>query len=195
MRPTIKSLVLPLAATTVLASGFAAPASAATVFTPASQVISLVGGTGIFGATINDAKPLGGAFTHTFTFTTVAPAKSAGTTITTYLKGNNKPTDIDFSSIKLDGLSFTQLTFDTVPVGNPVESWGLLGSPIIGAGLHHIVLVGKEYSTAAAAASYSGTVNLTAVPEPASWALTIAGFGLVGAAMRRRKVQARIAFA
>jgi PEP-CTERM motif len=26
------------------------------------------------------------------------------------------------------------------------------------------------------------------VPEPASWALMIAGFGLVGAAMRRRKL-------
>ena len=32
-----------------------------------------------------------------------------------------------------------------------------------------------------------GTVfNLTAVPEPASWALMVAGFGLVGAAVRRR---------
>nr|WP_243450482.1 PEPxxWA-CTERM sorting domain-containing protein [Polymorphobacter glacialis] len=27
----------------------------------------------------------------------------------------------------------------------------------------------------------------TAVPEPASWALLIAGFGLTGAAMRRRR--------
>ena len=28
---------------------------------------------------------------------------------------------------------------------------------------------------------------LNAVPEPASWAMMIAGFGLVGAAMRRRE--------
>ena len=32
----------------------------------------------------------------------------------------------------------------------------------------------------------SYTLSYTAVPEPASWALLIAGFGLVGAAMRRR---------
>ena len=31
------------------------------------------------------------------------------------------------------------------------------------------------------------------VPEPATWAMMIAGFGLVGAAMRRRKVQVRFA--
>jgi opacity protein-like surface antigen len=30
-------------------------------------------------------------------------------------------------------------------------------------------------------------VSLTAVPEPASWALLIAGFGLTGAAIRRRR--------
>jgi hypothetical protein len=34
-----------------------------------------------------------------------------------------------------------------------------------------------------------GTIAVTAyVPEPASWALMIAGFGMVGAAMRRRAV-------
>ncbi|MFW2830132.1 PEPxxWA-CTERM sorting domain-containing protein [Sphingomonas sp. ID0503] len=32
-----------------------------------------------------------------------------------------------------------------------------------------------------------------AVPEPASWAMMIAGFGLIGGAMRRRSVQARFA--
>lgn len=32
--------------------------------------------------------------------------------------------------------------------------------------------------------------NLTAVPEPASWALLITGFGLTGATMRRRRVVA-----
>ena len=34
----------------------------------------------------------------------------------------------------------------------------------------------------------SGTPTSSAAPEPASWAMMIAGFGLLGAAMRRRKV-------
>lgn len=41
--------------------------------------------------------------------------------------------------------------------------------------------------------SGSGGPAAAAVPEPASWALMIAGFGLVGGAMRRRS--ARVAFA
>lgn len=33
-------------------------------------------------------------------------------------------------------------------------------------------------------------VNIAAVPEPASWALLISGFGIIGLAMRRRRVAA-----
>ena len=34
------------------------------------------------------------------------------------------------------------------------------------------------------------TANVSAVPEPASWAMLIAGFGLTGAALRRRRMAA-----
>ena len=38
-----------------------------------------------------------------------------------------------------------------------------------------------------------GTVNDSVVPEPATWALMIAGFGMVGAAARRRRPAATVA--
>jgi choice-of-anchor C domain-containing protein len=38
-------------------------------------------------------------------------------------------------------------------------------------------------------------VSITAVPEPTSWALMIAGFGLVGSAMRRRKPSVSVSYA
>lgn len=46
-----------------------------------------------------------------------------------------------------------------------------------------------EWSSGSIASAnfYSGIVSIGGVPEPASWALMIAGFGLVGAAARRRQ--------
>jgi hypothetical protein len=41
---------------------------------------------------------------------------------------------------------------------------------------------------------YDGTLNY-AVPEPATWAMLIAGFGLTGAAMRRRKTRVAVTYA
>ncbi len=38
-------------------------------------------------------------------------------------------------------------------------------------------------------------IVVTAVPEPSSWALLIAGFGLVGGTMRRRKRSVKVSFA
>lgn len=38
-------------------------------------------------------------------------------------------------------------------------------------------------------------LRLTPIPEPASWAMMLAGFGLVGAAMRRRRAITRVAIA
>jgi hypothetical protein len=37
--------------------------------------------------------------------------------------------------------------------------------------------------------------SMAYAPEPASWAMMIAGFGLIGASMRRRKGQAKVRFA
>jgi len=48
----------------------------------------------------------------------------------------------------------------------------------------------------AGSASYAGTIDFAPVPEPATWATMIAGFGMVAAAMRRgKRKQAMIGFA
>ncbi|OYU15306.1 MAG: hypothetical protein CFE37_06910 [Alphaproteobacteria bacterium PA4] len=50
---------------------------------------------------------------------------------------------------------------------------------------------GTVQFTSTQIATYTGAVfNAAAVPEPASWAMLIAGFGLIGAAQRRRRAVA-----
>jgi hypothetical protein len=47
--------------------------------------------------------------------------------------------------------------------------------------------------TANGAGQSQSTIQLSAVPEPASWAMMLVGFGLVGAVMRRRPAKASAA--
>ena len=47
--------------------------------------------------------------------------------------------------------------------------------------------------TGGAGSQFNGTANLTAVPEPATWAMMLLGFGGIGAAMRRRRKTIRLA--
>ena len=47
--------------------------------------------------------------------------------------------------------------------------------------------------TAGPSALYSGNLSVTAVPEPEQYAMLLAGFGLVGAIARRRKVKSTTA--
>lgn len=54
------------------------------------------------------------------------------------------------------------------------------------------------YTLTGGPATTGGTLNVTtvaAIPESGTWAMMIAGFGLAGSAMRRRKATARIACA
>jgi hypothetical protein len=54
-------------------------------------------------------------------------------------------------------------------------------------------LTNLEGNPGALATFTEGNFQIAAVPEPATWGMMIAGFGLVGAAMRRRRI--RVAFA
>jgi hypothetical protein len=48
--------------------------------------------------------------------------------------------------------------------------------------------VTERYTISATKAGQSNSaINMTAVPEPASWAMMISGFGMMGAMIRRRR--------
>jgi hypothetical protein len=167
------------AAFITLIAGAATAANAATFYTQLNQPALDAYGTSNFGA-INTTT---GVFTDHFTFTT-SGLNDASSFVGTITLANGKK-DIDFSSIDLDGLFFFTKTS-----GDPSERWDLF-SAVIGGGTHSINVHGTVVTTGPLrnAASYAGTLNLSpiAVPEPATWALMIMGFGGVGAMIRSRR--------
>lgn len=94
-----------------------------------------------------------------------------------------------------DGINFTSLVSGLSPTNNTVDyfadvfAFGAVsaryvrfsasGCPQSGIGAFPGCAIGEV-------AFRTGTLAAPGVPEPASWAMMIAGFGLVGAAMRRR---------
>ena len=98
-------------------------------------------------------------------------------------------TNLDFTSVTLDGISFDKISSGIFELQTIAQS--------IGAGSHTLSI---GYKNAQLFSSYGGVISFTpiaaGVPEPATWGLMILGFGAVAGAMRyKRRGQARIRFA
>jgi hypothetical protein len=165
----MKTAVLATAmAAAILCSASAANAARTLILTPPAADGSF---TGMFGETGIAA----GDFSDTFTF--AMPAGIAGATITTNWVGSLL-SNIDFSSVTFNGNPFS-----LGPTGQ-VENGFVLNLPVT-SGTQTLVVNGKSGGNG----SFSGTLSfaLTALPEPASWAFMIVGFGGIGAMLRRRR--------
>ncbi|MBN8830712.1 MAG: PEP-CTERM sorting domain-containing protein [Sphingomonadales bacterium] len=158
-------------------------ATAAFAAIPAQATTTILSGLGpddssvFFGATSNKT----GAINDNFSFTVPAG------TVSGFIGSIALKTKLDvvLTSVLLDGKSlFTQ------DLTGYEEKWSLADT-IVGPGTHIIQVLGN-WGTGGG--SYSGTLNFSpAVPEPATWAMMIAGLGLVGASMRYRKGHVRFA--
>ena len=120
-----------------------------------------------------------GLFTDNFVINLTDGSLTNGSLITVSLgSGNN----IDFAcqacSVRLDSTLFTLMSSGALDVFT-------LNPTLLGAGNHTLTVTGNI--TSGPSASYSGTINFAAVPEPATWAMMLLGFGGIGMAMRRRR--------
>jgi hypothetical protein len=121
-----------------------------------------------------------GAFEDTFTFTPDVSGFFKGSLVTT---SSGKTSNINFTSATINGVSyafsptgdnefgFSDLTFGTGPF--ILKLFGVAGPDL---------KPGTKIN-----ASYSGTLNISAVPEPATYGMMLGGLGLFGFIARRRK--------
>ncbi|GGE00190.1 hypothetical protein GCM10011529_02970 [Polymorphobacter glacialis] len=85
-----------------------------------------------------------------------------------------------------NGSSFSAYNGATLVSSGALDAtWGYFSTNVTGSGITSLVLSNNN-STGWQFGVTSLSFTAGAVPEPQSWAMLIAGFGLVGAAMRRR---------
>jgi hypothetical protein len=135
-----------------------------------------------------------GTFQDVFTFDLTGKNFGSGSISTRLLRNMNGAviSDLDFLSVLLNGTAFTLDESNS----DAAEARFLSSSPLLN-GLNTLTVNYKiDTARGGTRVGYAGTLNVTpAVPEPASWALMIGGFGLVGGTMRRRSVKTKVAFA
>lgn len=169
-----------LAALAAVAAMFAAVPAVAGTFITFSGVAADGSRSWDFG---NTGGILAGAFTDTFDFILPFDGTSAGSVQATFTSPSN---DLDFTAVDFNGNFFTLYNL-------PNLNAGALAAVVIPAGIRTLTVKGISPGPAG---SYSGHLSYTpvtpdpgggAVPEPATWAMMIVGFGGVGAILRRQR--------
>ena len=153
----------------------------------AAHTITLTNGSNTISGVFEHAGIEAGVFSDVFSF--VLPdgvASFTATSIAVFLGGE---ADLDFTSIDFNGESFA--------VGaTGIVDFRFLQNASVMSGTQNLTVNGISRGNG----SYAGTIAFaaaSAVPEPATWAFMIVGFGAVGASMRsaRRKQKVTVSYA
>lgn len=139
-----------------------------------------------------------GSFEDFFTFTILQDGFGSGSVTTSVNLGDLLGiTNLDFTGVTVNGLSATPEYRDasnticfTPGVGTcgNVETFAIQNVPIINGVLNTIHITGLSRGNG----SYGGQATFApgAVPEPATWAMMLFGFGAIGFTMRRKRAAA-----
>lgn len=123
------------------------------------------------------AAKAGNGLTDTFTFSLDVASVFTSAFLGSVAGGlPPKFDEINFVSVDFDGVHF----FDIV---NGYFDSATTSGVYLAAGDHTLNLT---YNSTKAGITYSGDISVTPVPEPATWALMVAGIAAVGMTMRRR---------
>jgi hypothetical protein len=180
----MKSLVaITMAAAAALG---AVSAEAATFPVGSPNFTATPGAGGTFSGAFKNTGIAAGDFTDTFTFTLPADGLGSGT-VTTSVTALGSVNDLDFTSVTINGFAADI----TKTAGGAFEVAFINNVPIIAGQLNRLVVNGVSRGNGAYGGQATFTPVNSAVPEPATWAMMIMGFGVVGYAMRRRRTAVR----
>jgi hypothetical protein len=162
-----KLFLAAMLASTVVAGASAAQADVFNLTVPAPAADGSI-------AAVYGRDGITGSFTDTWNFTLPSGFESA--TISSILTSTSN--NVNFTSVTLNGVPFT------VDSTGAFESEHLLNGFTNG-GPQTLVVSGNVNGEGVGSGAYGGTVAFSpAVPEPATWALMIAGVALAGGALR-----------
>lgn len=123
-------------------------------------------------------------FEDTYLFTLLSNGLGSGSVIATFSTGGDNA--FNFTSATINGSPIT------ITNAGSVIFAAATNVPLM-AGLNRIVITG----TASGNVSYGGNITFVpnAVPEPATWAMMLVGFGMVGGAVRYRRRATKVVYA
>jgi hypothetical protein len=122
-----------------------------------------------------------GAFTDTWTFTLAGSSWFVTSTASSAASGVQ---DLDFTSLVIQDAANNVVATYAGNFGNDATEFYALSQTLLVAGAYRLIVTGVNSPTQA---SYSGNIAVTAVPEPASGALLIAGLAVMGFMASRRR--------
>ena len=187
-RPTkleiaMKMLLAAAAFSVVALAPSAQAADLIEVYTPGDPEFTVSGNifSGPIAADISVSGIVAGLFSHTYAFTIPQTGVGSGS-ITTSVSVLGASNDTDFTSVFINGTPV-----NITSLGGFIETASAIGVPITAGVLNNLVINGVSRGNG----NYGGQITFNptrnAVPEPATWAMLLFGFGAIGFSMRRRK--------
>jgi hypothetical protein len=201
----MRRLVLSLVGAGALAVASAAQAGP-TIITPnnplnpvGTSFVSVPMIDGSITATFGHAGIPDGDFTDDFNFTVPVSGLGSGSVTTSVnVDYYHSTTDTDLLDVLINGVSATLTLEDanhvvctdrSIGTCGAIEEWAA-SDVTIPAGMNTIEVSGLSRGNGSYGGQATFTPNQASVPEPATWAMMLMGFGAVGFSMRRRRTTA-----
>ena len=147
----------------------------------AAQFINITGPSGNYGddEVVCAAGTKSCNFTRSFNFVTPAGFNVTSADISSIISAGNPLTDINFTSVMLNGVEFNTLA------AGAQEFRNILNQTLVAGGNNVLSVAGTTGGNAAFAGNLSFR-SVAAVPAPAAWMLMLLGMAGVGFSMRRK---------